>query len=247
MNILSKYRSPFWLLLVQTFLLFGLKNLAAQNITPEKAIHIAYKKDEKTGNQIQLERINKELQNIFETTDNTFNRYWLSYGLYNQALLAGIQEDEDRAEFLIDRAIELLNPFKDDGESLALLSLEQGYSTQYKGFFSLMSIGRNAVLNALLAIELSPNSLRANFAVAINDFYTPKVFGGGRLTLKYLKKALKDENINSLDSLPKWGKPSVYELLFKYHKKIKKDSIAQSFLSKGLVEFPESELLKSLN
>ena len=47
-------------------------------------------------------------------TDNTFNRYWLSYGLYNQALLAGIQEDEDRAEFLIDRAIELLNPFKDD-------------------------------------------------------------------------------------------------------------------------------------
>jgi len=246
MTILFKYKSPFWLLLVQTILLFGLKNLNAQNITPEKAISIAYNKDEKTGNQNRLERTNQELENIFKATDNTFNRYWLSYGLYNQALLAGIQENQVQAEFLIDRAIELLNPLKDDGESLALLSLEQGYSTQFKGFFSTMSIGRNAVLNALLASELSPNSLRANFAVAINDFYTPKIFGGGKLTLQYLKKALKEENIDSLDSLPKWGKPSVYELLFKYHKKIKKDSTAKSFLKKGLMEFPESELLKGL-
>ena len=246
MTILFKYQSPFWLLLIQTILLFGLKNLNAQNITPEKAISIAYNKDEKTGNQIQLERINQKLENIFKATDNTFNRYWLSYGLYNQALLAGIQKNEVRAEFLIDRAIELLNPLKEDSESLALLSLEQGYSTQFKGFFSTMSIGRNALLNALIAAELNPNSLRANFAVAINDFYTPKIFGGGKLTLQYLKKALKEENRDSLDSLPKWGKPSVYELLFKYHKKIKKDSIAQSFLRKGLMEFPESELLKGL-
>ena len=246
MTILFKYKSHFWLLLVQTILLFGLNNLNAQNITPEKAISTAYNKDEKTGNQIHLESINQELENIFKSTDNTFNRYWLSYGLYNQALLAGIQENDVRAEFLIDRAIELLNPLKEDSESLALLSLEQGYSTQFKGFFSTMSMGRNALLNALLAAELSPNSLRANFAVAINDFYTPKIFGGGKLTLQYLKKALKEENVDSSDSLPKWGKPSVYELLFKYHKEIKKDSTAQSFLRKGLMEFPESELLKGL-
>ena len=246
MTILFKYKSPFWLLLVQTILLFGLKNLNAQNITPEKAISIAYNKDEKTGNQNRLERTNQELENIFKATDNTFNRYWLSYGLYNQALLAGIQENDIRAEFLIDRAIELLNPLKEDSESLALLSLEQGYSTQFKGFFSTMSIGRNALLNALIAAELNPNSLRANFAVAINDFYTPKIFGGGKLTLQYLKKALKEENVDSSDSLPKWGKPSVYELLFKYHKEIKKDSTAQSFLRKGLMEFPENELLKGL-
>ena len=55
MTILFKYKSPFWLLLVQTILLFGLKNLNAQNITPEKAIRTAYNKDKKTGNQIQLE------------------------------------------------------------------------------------------------------------------------------------------------------------------------------------------------
>ena len=57
---------------------------------------------------------------------------------------------------------------------------------------------------------------------------------------------MKEENVDSSDSLPKWGKPSVYELLFKYHKEIKKDSTAQSFLRKGLMEFPESELLKRI-
>jgi hypothetical protein len=109
-----------------------------------------------------------------------------------------------------------------------------------------MRIGRNAVLNAQQAAVLNPKSLRANLAVAINDFYTPKTFGGGKLTLEYLNNAMKATTPKPQDSLPNWGKPNVYELLVKYYRKNKQFNIAQDYLNQGLEEFPASELLQGL-
>lgn len=242
----TNYKFAFWLICCQLNFIVGISYLSAQNTTQEKAIHTAYTQDKISGTQTQLEKLNRELDVAFKTIDNPFNRYWLSYGLYNQALLAGIQEDENKAESLVDRSIELLNPLRKDAESLALLSLAQGYSTQFKGYFALMRIGRNAVLNAQQAAVLNPKSLRANLAVAINDFYTPKTFGGGKLTLEYLNNAMKATTLKPQDSLPNWGKPNVYELLVKYYRKNKQFNIAQDYLNQGLEEFPASELLQGL-
>jgi hypothetical protein len=244
--LLPNYKWSPWVSLIVFTFLFGINNLRAQRGNPETVIQNGYLHGKRQGTQIQLELINQELDSIFEITGNTFNRYWLSYGLYNQALLAGIQEDDDKAEILVDRAIELLNPLKDDAESLALLSLEQGYSTQFKSYISLISIGRNAVLNAKRAAELNPRSLRANLALATNDFYTPKVFGGGKLTLQYLNNAIKELNTKPSDSLPTWGMPSVYELFYKYYIKNENESLAKYYLNQGLKEFPESKLLQGL-
>ena len=79
----------------------------------------------------------KELVTIltrdFEQEDIISTRYWLSYAYYYQALFAGeINKNEKRAEHLIDTATSLLKPSNTDSESLALLSLQTGYSIRFK-------------------------------------------------------------------------------------------------------------------
>ena len=218
-----------------------------QNPTPEAAIQLAFQQSKTQQTQSPLVKHNTMLEQTFEKEDNNFNRYWLSYGLYNQALIADRLEDKKAAEELIDRAIELLKPLEEDAESQALLALQLGYSTRFKSYWSMMSLGRAAYQRAERAVALAPTNMRTNLALAINDFYTPKVFGGGKKVETHLKKALQAPNPSASVTTPTWGKPNVYELLVKYYQKNKQQTQAQNFLNQGLSEFPNSELLLSLN
>ena len=220
--------------------------ILGQNLTPEAAIQLAFQQSKTQQTQIPLVKYNTMLEQAFEKEDNNFNRYWLSYGLYNQALIADRLEDKKAAEELIDRAIEILKPLEEDAESQALLALQLGYSTRFKSYFSMMSLGRAAYQRAEHAVALAPTNMRTNLALAINDFYTPKVFGGGKKVETHLKKALQAPNPSASVTTPTWGKPNVYELLVKYFQKNKQQTQAQNFLDQGLSEFPNSELLLSL-
>ena len=228
------------------YLVLSLGWVKAQSNTPEATIHKAYNQDKTSEDQIHLHTVNQKLDSIFKVKDNTFNRYWLSYGLYNQALIADWHEKKEDAEVLIDRAINLLKPLKGDAESQALLSLQLGYSTRFKSYWAMASLGRDALFHAERAVELNPNNLRTNLALAINDFYTPKFFGGGKKVEYHLKEALAAPVTSSKDSLPTWGKSNVYKIIVKHYRKIEKDSIAQDYLNQGLQEFTESEMLQVL-
>jgi len=219
--------------------------ILGQNLTPEAAIQLAFQQSKTQQTQIPLVKYNTMLEQAFEKEDNNFNRYWLSYGLYNQALIADRLEDKKAAEELIDRAIEILKPLEEDAESQALLALQLGYSTRFKSYWSMMSLGRAAYQRAERAVALAPTNMRTNLALAINDFYTPKVFGRGKKVETHLKKALQAPNPSASVTSPTWGKPNVYELLVKYYQKNKQQTQAQNFLDQGLREFPNSELLLS--
>ena len=225
------------------YLHLGLANVQAQTSTTEAAIHKAYVLDKTQGNQSQLKNINQNLEKTFNQQDTNSNRYWLSYGLYNQALIADFQNDKKLAESLIDRAIALLKSLENDAEAQALMAIQMGYSIRFKSYWAMMNLGRKASFHANRAVELNPNSIRTNLAVAINDFYTPKAFGGGKRVENSLKKALE---VTPSKGSPTWGKVLVYELLVKHYRKLKHDQIAQDYLSHGLAEFPESELLLEL-
>ncbi len=214
--------------------------------TPEVAIQLAFHQSKTQAVQDPLIQRNNALDKAFQEEDTNFNRYWLSYGLYNQALIADRLEDKKAAEELIDRAIELLNPLEEDPESQALLALQLGFSTRFKSYWSMISLGRNAYQRAERAVALAPTNMRTNLALAINDFYTPKVFGGGKKVETHLIKALQATSPSASDTSPTWGKPNVYELLFKYYQKNEQQTKAQNYLNQGLSEFPDSELLLSL-
>ena len=230
-----------------SFFMISFCGLWGQNSNPEYSIQNAFLQDKKEATSTQLKAVLLLLETVFELKDTPFNRYWLSYALYHQALLADVQNQKKIAEVSIDRSIALLMPLENDAESLALLSIQQGYSTQFKWYLSMMQIGRQALQNATRAVELNPNSLRTHLALSINDFYTPKVFGGGALAPIHLKKALEVVHNDPTDRFPSWGKDQVYELLVKHFRKQDQDSLAQDYLERGLIEFPTSELLQELN
>ena len=221
-------------------------SVLGQNPTPEATIKLAFQQSKTQQTQSQLVKHNTILKQAFNKEDNNFNRYWLSYGLYNQALIAHRLENKKAAEELINRAIELLKPLKEDAESQALLALQLGYSSRFKSYWSMMSLGRAAYQRAERAFALAPTNMRTNLALAINDFYTPKAFGGGKKVETHLKKALQAPNPSASATTPTWGKQNVYELLVKYYQKNKQQNQAQKFLNQGLSEFPNSELLLSL-
>jgi tetratricopeptide (TPR) repeat protein len=138
-----------------------------------------------------LEKMANMLLRAFNEKDTIPTRYWLSYARYHQALFASeIQQDKKEAESFIDKAISLLEPLKKDSESLALLSLQTGYSIRFKGYFAMIGLGQDSRTFAETALKRNPNNLRAYYALALNNFYTPKVFGGGTEVEDILKKAL---------------------------------------------------------
>ena len=108
-----------------------------------------------------------------------------------------------------------------------------------------MKLGRDSRFHAERALDLNPKNLRANLAFAINDFYTPKVFGGGKKVEQFLKMAIELPKDSNTESFPTWGKEQVYELLIKYYLQNKDSIIAKDYVDKGLLEFPKSQLLLS--
>ena len=110
----------------------------------------------------------------------------------------------------------------------------------------MISLGRNAYQRAELAVALAPANLRTNLALAITDFFTPKVFGGGKKVESLLLNALHAPRPSASDTTPQWGKPNVYELLVKYYRKNNQPSKAQKYLNEGLREFPKNKLLLAL-
>ena len=195
-----------------------------------------------------LEEMVTILTSDLEQEDTISTRYWLSYAYYYQALFTGeINKNEKSAERLVDIAISLLKPSDKDSESLALLSLQTGYSIRFKSYFSMMNLGQDSKEYAKRALETNANNLRAYYAIALNNFYTPKIFGGGSDVEFYLKKALSLTETTKDENQPSWGKESVYELLVKHYQKEEKGSLANKYLTEGLELYPDSKLLKVLN
>lgn len=240
---LSHYSIKYYITL---FYLLWLTPFFGQYATPETAIKKAFQESQLQKTQTPLQALNITLEKACQSEYNSFNRYWYSYGLYNQALIADELDDKEAAEQLVDRAIELLESLREDAESQALLALELGYSTRFKSYWSMISLGRNAYQRAELAVALAPANLRTNLSLAITDFFTPKVFGGGKKVESLLLSALHAPRPSASDITPQWGKPNVYELFVKYYRKNNQPSKAQKYLNEGLREFPKNKLLLAL-
>ena len=172
--------------------------------------------------------------------------YWLAYAYYHQAFFAlAFLQDEQLAENAIEKTIALLRPANSDTESMALLSLSLGFSTQFKHYFKVMKIGQEALQLSKKAAELDPTNPRASYAYALIDFNMPKIFGGGEKVENLLLNALEHPEDPS-PTAPSWGREAIYELLVKHYREKGDDQKAAYFLKEALSEFPSSRLLVNL-
>ena len=167
--------------------------------------------------------------------------YWQAYLQYYLSIFYLTQEDKASSEDAIDRAVELLDDFKNkNSEDYALLTLVKSFSIQFKGFRA-MFISSSVKKNAKKALSLEPKNIRAHFVLASSDFYTPEKYGGGKKAEGLLLKAIElPIQLNKNPYLPSWGKQESYELLVKHYLKSKQKDKAKKYCKEGISLFPNN-------
>ncbi len=190
--------------------------------------------------------------NAYEETGNGhWKAYWTAYTKFQQSnfwAYNSYHKDEDIAKELTGEAIKILSDIKDkNAEDYALLGYIKGYSLQWISFLKMPKESGKAGKWVAKAVEMAPDNPRSNMVFGNNDFYTPKMFGGGKAVESSMQKAIslyKEAVPNPY--MPSWGMPKAYQMLTRHY--LKNDMIAQAkaTITEGLQRYPEHKTLQSL-
>lgn len=176
---------------------------------------------------------------------SNISKYWKAYTYYYEAIFYLRGEDKKIAPKKLEAGIAILEKMPDkNSDDYALLSLMQGFSIQFAGEMA-ATISSQARKNVDKAIKLDKNNTRAWFVRGSQDYYTPKMYGGGEVAEESLKKAIElpDKNKNN-PYLPTWGKSQAYGLLVSFYLTNKRLPEAKKVLAEGLKLFPNDYMLK---
>ena len=189
-----------------------------------------------------LTKFINNMEELRKIHPNPYINYWEAFAIYT--LHVQIKEiDKKKAEEIVDQGIKLLEEIKNkNSEHYALLALFQGLELNYASSVTIPFKAATNESTARKAIKLDPNNLRAYFALAIKDYYTPKMFGGGKIVEENLLKAISlsdksDENPYA----PDWGKPDAYRYLARFYKKNEQLDKAKKTIDEGLAKYPEDK------
>ncbi|MBC8084670.1 MAG: hypothetical protein H7Z21_15845, partial [Hymenobacter sp.] len=136
-----------------------------------------------------VQRLAAALDQLRAQKPNPYLSYWGAFAQYHLYFRHG--QDKPRAEAALNKGIELLEdiPAK-NAEHYALLSLLQGLNLEFANFLTIPFKAGAVKENAEKALALAPNNLRAHYARGINDYYTPKQYGGGKVAAAHFLKAI---------------------------------------------------------
>lgn len=213
----------------------------------QNKIYAAFVQGIMSQNNIKLANLSKELGLLYNERNQKLILYWRSYLQYYSSIYYLNRGDRKTSEKEIDKGIAWLKGIKKkNSEDYALLSLLQGFGIQFKGIKA-MFISSKIKKNARTAMAIDSSNLRAYYAYASNDFYTPEKYGGGKEAEKYLLKAisLPAQKIKNV-YLPSWGKKESFEMLIKLYIKQGKWDLAKKYFQEGINKYPNSYDIKQL-
>lgn len=169
--------------------------------------------------------------------------YWLSYALYYKAIYHMQTQQSSEASKAVSRALELLEEVSTkDSEEYAI----EGLGLAFAGSKA-PTMAQSMIKHGHLAMKLDPQNPRAYVVAGINDFYTPKSFGGRTMAKKYLTKALELSAQRSISPYaPSWGREEAYEYLIRYLVEEEKGEGARKLQEQALKEFPNSFMIRTL-
>lgn len=184
------------------------------------------------------------------STYNSDTAYWLSYSNYQLVIFYSIQAEDEKSEYLCKKIIEELQDLKDKtSEHYALLAHVKSFSLQYKSGMAAAFGAQKSSNYVAKSLKKNENNLRAWLVKGINDFYTPKTFGGGKKTMEYLSKALscpdKLDDGSSTNG-PTWGRDSVYEYIIMHYIEEGDLGNAKLFFKEAIEIYPEHYVINSL-
>ena len=230
------------------FCLFTIKVFAQDKIT-HLLDNIQQKLTWDTSKESLLVYINTMDKMLIEKP-NPYTSYWNAYAKYLLYFEYNLKnEDENKkAEQTLEEALKLIEKIQNKtSEHYALLSLLGGLQLNFTNSLMLPFKASLVGKNAKKAIELNPKNIRAYLALGIYDYYTPKMYGGMKITEENLKKAVAlTEKIDPNPLAPDWGKSDAFLYLVKFYNYEKKFDDAKKYLDEGLKLYPNFELLKKM-
>lgn len=207
----------------------------------QEKINNAFAQSFITKKNDELNLLDEKLENLYATKKNNIILYWKSYLKYYSSIYYSEKGDEETSEKEIDKGIDWLKEMKNkNSEDYALLAMLQGFGIQFKGMKAMFISGRIED-NLKKALSIDASNLRAYYVSASNDFYTPEMYGGGKMAEEYLLKAisLSAQKIKN-DYLPSWGKEESYVMLIKLYIKNEKWDLAKKYFKEGNDKYPEN-------
>lgn len=193
-----------------------------------------------------LQLVVKAIEETRAEKPNAYLNYWGAFAQYHLYFRAG--QNQAQAEQALIKGIGLLEavPVK-TAEHYALLSLMQGLNLKFAGFLTVVFKATTARQNAEKAVALAPDNLRAHYARGVNDFYTPKQYGGGKVAVAHLKKAITAPNKpDPSPYAPSWGKADAYCYLVQAYQAAGQLDLARKYAVEGLSKYPNHGRLKGL-
>ena len=192
-----------------------------------------------------LNNIHNKLIRLYEQKNHSILIYWISYTEFYQSIYYLNIKQLKLSERTCDIAIENLTKIENkNSEEYALLASIRGFSLQFKGM-KVPLLAMKAKEEALLALESDSLNLRANYVFANNDFFTPKIYGGGKDVEKFLLKAISLPNQQIVNNiLPSWGKVASYDLLIRFYIKENNIDAAKKITNDAISKFPENLTFK---
>jgi hypothetical protein len=188
-----------------------------------------------------------DLSSSYKNNNNSLFLYWKGYALYYNSIYYLKNSDRTNSKVTLTNGIKVLESIKKkNSEDYTLLSMLKSFSCQFLEFPEVVRVSKDATTYIEQAVKLDKNNLRAYYVLANNDYYTPKNYGGGKNVEKYALKAisLPTQKVSN-PYLPSWGKQESYELLTNYYIEQKNLEKAKKYVELGLIEFPNSNILKS--
>lgn len=194
-----------------------------------------------------LNQFINSMEELKKSHPNPYVNYWEAFAIYT--LHIQIKDtDKKKAEELVDQGIKLLEEIKNkNSEHYALLALFQGLELNYASSVTVPFKAATNESTARKAIKLDANNLRAYFALALKDYYTPKMFGGGKIVEENLTKAISlNDKSDENPYAPDWGKPDAYRYLIRFYKKNEQLDKAKKLMEEALSKYPNDKGLITL-
>ena len=180
--------------------------------------------------------------------------YWYAYAKYYESVFYLKMGEKGKSEKVVNDGVEVLSKLKNkNSDDYALLVIMQNFSMQFAdNVMKLGVISEQVGQNVEKAIKADANNLRAYYAAAASDFYTPEQYGGGKQTEGYLLKAITfSEQPVDDSSLPSWGKDQAYQMLVSLYLKKGNMALAKKYLEEAAQLYPRqngwAELEKQIN
>lgn len=190
-------------------------------------------------NSKKLDSIFNSIEDDKKMTQND-KTYWQSYILYSKSLFySTVMRNTKKASENIDLAIEKIEENPTTSEDYALLAVCKSFSIQFASAISMGKLAGEVKEYGNKSLEINDKNLRAYYALAINNFYTPKMFGGMKKVEEYAKKGLAcPYSLSDSYYVPYWGKPQLYWIYIKFLEKENRTEDAKKYKSLAKKDFP---------